>query len=69
VRFCDFLENDAPNFFQALGENTCLLQSALKSNVLGLLAYFRLCVYITTIELCFFLNDYVVLYQLTFSMS
>jgi len=26
----------APNFFQGLGENTCLLQPALKSTALGL---------------------------------
>jgi len=26
----------APNFFQDLGENTCSLQPALKSNALGL---------------------------------
>jgi len=26
----------APNFFQGLGENTCSLQPALKSNALGL---------------------------------
>jgi len=29
----------APHFFQGLGENTCLLQPALKSNALGLLSF------------------------------
>jgi len=29
-------DGSVPNFFQGLEENTCLLQSALKSNALGL---------------------------------
>jgi len=29
-------DESAPNFFQGLGENTCLLQPALKSTVPGL---------------------------------
>jgi len=29
-------DESAPNFFQGLGENTCSLQSALKSSSLGL---------------------------------
>jgi len=29
-------DGSAPNFFQGLGENTCSLQLALKSNALGL---------------------------------
>jgi len=29
-------DGSAPNFFQDLRENTCLLQPALKSNALGL---------------------------------
>jgi len=37
---CVFLENDKTDFgqifFQALGENACSLQSALKSNAPGL---------------------------------
>jgi len=37
VHFCFFLENGfAPNLFQGLEEDTCLLQPALKSNTLGL---------------------------------
>jgi len=40
VRFLRFSrkrqDGFVPNFFQDLGENTCLLQPALKSNVLGL---------------------------------
>jgi len=40
MRFCVFLENDKTdlrqNFFQSLGENTCSLQPALKSNAPGL---------------------------------
>jgi len=39
--FCHFLENDktdgsALNFFRDLGENTCSLEPALKSNTSGL---------------------------------
>jgi len=30
------LDESAPNFFQGLGENTCSLQPALKSNAPGL---------------------------------
>jgi len=29
-------DGSAPNFFQGVGENTCLLQTALKSNAPGL---------------------------------
>jgi len=40
VRFLRFYgkrqEESAPNFFQGLGENTYLLQPALKSNAPGL---------------------------------
>jgi len=40
VRFCAFLENDETdlrqNFLQDLGENTYILQSALKSTASGL---------------------------------
>jgi len=40
VRFLRFSRKrqggSAPNFFQGLGENTCLLQPALKNNAPGL---------------------------------
>jgi len=55
--FCVFLKNDKTIFFQDLGENTCSLQPALKSNdpVLELAFYFyKLQVFNKTSEIMIF---------------